>query len=420
MHEELVDKKRWISENRFLHTLNYCMLLPGPEAQQLAIYIGWLLNLGRRAALRRGGPVRASRLLPDARPLMGVRRSRRHRLGRRHLLRAAGGGRGHRCSPRGDPGRLESPEETHGSATRSVASRFVSLFFVKVPVPGIVILVAGLIGWIGGRIGPASFPATIEAAASDDDSALIADHHDAVGDRSIWRTLHVLAVGLTVWWGPLLVVMLLRGTDDTLSKEAVFFGQGRARDLRRARMRCSPTSSKPRFRAWVARSGSDGDGARPRGVDARPAHPCRGVRRLLGRLPLSRRPLPCRCGHPRQASVTVWATFAPCFLSISFGAPYIEQLAAIVRSTPRSAQSGGGRRGHHEPRSDVCDCGVVHRGKAGRPARLHGSVPQLDSFDAFTFAIVVVAFAGLWRYRWNVLWVIGGSTLAGLIHTSSE
>src|ERR687896_59532 len=44
MHDELVDKKRWISNNRFLHALNYCMLLPGPEAQQLAIYIGWLLN----------------------------------------------------------------------------------------------------------------------------------------------------------------------------------------------------------------------------------------------------------------------------------------------------------------------------------------------------------------------------------------
>src|SRR5919202_3608138 len=44
MHDELVERKRWISNNRFLHALNYCMLLPGPEAQQLAIYIGWLLN----------------------------------------------------------------------------------------------------------------------------------------------------------------------------------------------------------------------------------------------------------------------------------------------------------------------------------------------------------------------------------------
>ena len=44
MHEELVERRRWISENRFLHALNYCMLLPGPEAQQLAIYIGWLMH----------------------------------------------------------------------------------------------------------------------------------------------------------------------------------------------------------------------------------------------------------------------------------------------------------------------------------------------------------------------------------------
>ena len=47
MHEELVERRRWISENRFLHALNYCMLLPGPEAQQLAIYIGWLMHRTR-------------------------------------------------------------------------------------------------------------------------------------------------------------------------------------------------------------------------------------------------------------------------------------------------------------------------------------------------------------------------------------
>ena len=78
MHDELVDKRRWISDNRFLHALNYCMLLPGPEAQQLAIYIGWLLN-GTWGGDRRGDPVRASRLLPHHGADLDLRGPRRHR-----------------------------------------------------------------------------------------------------------------------------------------------------------------------------------------------------------------------------------------------------------------------------------------------------------------------------------------------------
>ena len=60
MQHKLVDEKRWIGQQRFLHALNYCMLLPGPEAQQLAIYTGWLLN-GTRGGLIAGGPLRAPR-----------------------------------------------------------------------------------------------------------------------------------------------------------------------------------------------------------------------------------------------------------------------------------------------------------------------------------------------------------------------
>ena len=95
MHEELVDRRRWISEHRFLHALNYCMLLPGPEAQQLAIYVGWLLHKVR-GGLVAGIAFILPGVLPDARPVVDLRGPRRHPGGRRGILRAPGGGGRHR------------------------------------------------------------------------------------------------------------------------------------------------------------------------------------------------------------------------------------------------------------------------------------------------------------------------------------
>ena len=77
MHEELVERRRWISNARFLHALNFCMLLPGPEAQQLAIYIGWLLHRAR-GGLDRRDRVRPAGVLPDHGAVVDVRRPRRH------------------------------------------------------------------------------------------------------------------------------------------------------------------------------------------------------------------------------------------------------------------------------------------------------------------------------------------------------
>ena len=80
MHDELVERRRWISNARFLHALNYCMLLPGPEAQQLAIYVGWLLH-GVKGGIVAGVAVHPPGLLPDARTVLRLRRARGRRRG---------------------------------------------------------------------------------------------------------------------------------------------------------------------------------------------------------------------------------------------------------------------------------------------------------------------------------------------------
>ena len=90
MHADLVEKRRWISEKRFLHALNYCMLLPGPEAQQLATYIGWLMHR-TRGGLVAGGPVRAAVAVHPDRAVLGLPGLRQRAGGGRRVLRHQAG-----------------------------------------------------------------------------------------------------------------------------------------------------------------------------------------------------------------------------------------------------------------------------------------------------------------------------------------
>ena len=122
MHDEVVDRRAWVSNGRFLHALNFCMLLPGPEAQQLAIYLGWLLHRVR-GGLRRGRDVRAAERVRDVRAVVALRRTRRGHVGRGRVRGARPGsdrdrGRGHIAHRRQDPG-----ERSHARGSGCVVRR---------------------------------------------------------------------------------------------------------------------------------------------------------------------------------------------------------------------------------------------------------------------------------------------------------
>jgi chromate transporter len=153
MHQELVERRRWISEHRFLHALNYCMVLPGPEACQLAIYTGWLLH-GLSGGLMAGllfflpaffAALAAGRAVPGL---------RRPAVGAGHLLRhQAGGG----C--RGAVRRLAhwlARDQATPCLLAIAALAFVGIFFFKIEFPWIV-LAAGVLGAIGGKLLPGKF-----------------------------------------------------------------------------------------------------------------------------------------------------------------------------------------------------------------------------------------------------------------------
>ncbi|KIC82815.1 chromate efflux transporter [Pseudomonas sp. C5pp] len=221
MHQELVERRRWISERRFLHALNYCMLLPGPEAQQLATYIGWLMH-------RTWGGVIAGTLfvLPSLFILIGlswvylawgeVPVVAGIFYGIKPAVTAIVVHAAHRIGTRA---------LKNGWLWAIAAASFVAIFALDVPFP-LIVLAAALLGHIGGRLLPGQF------APGGGHGATRASHGPAVIDdtpapehaRFSWgRLLGLLLVGAALWLLPMGVLMATFGWQGTLTQMGWFF-----------------------------------------------------------------------------------------------------------------------------------------------------------------------------------------------------
>ena len=226
MHRELVEQKHWISEKRFLHALNYCMLLPGPEAQQLATYIGWLLH-------RTWGGVVAGALfvLPSLFILIGLSWIY---MAFGHVPWVAGLLYGikpavaalvvqavHRIGSK----TLKHPR-TAPMLWAIAAASFVAIYVFSVPFPAIV-LGAALLGWLGSRYAPRQFlgGGGHGAAKVDYGPALIDDDTPTPEHARFSKThlLKVLAVGAALWLLPMAVLVARTGWHGTLATMGWFF-----------------------------------------------------------------------------------------------------------------------------------------------------------------------------------------------------
>ena len=411
MHDELVDKKRWISNSRFLHALNYCMLLPGPEAQQLAIYIGWLLN-GNVGGIAAG----ILFVLPAFFLILGLSWT---------------------YAVHGDIGwiaavfyglqaavialvaaaviRVGAKALKNPLLVSIAAAAFVSIFFLKVPFP-LIVVGAAVIGLVGSRVAPETFKASGHGAETDDVSVL-GDAIDERAHKASWgRTWRVLAVGLVLWWGPLLVVMALRGASDTLSREALFFSQAAMVTFGGAYavLAYINQAAVEQF-GWL----QPGEMVTGLGLAELTPGPLIMVTEFVGFLGAYHFPggLDPVVAGILGATVTVWATFAPCFLWIFLGAPFIEQLrgnralngalsavtAAVVGVILNLAVTFG----------MVALFGSIRQGEF---LNVTFPVPRLGSLDVFAAFLALAGFVALWKYRLNVLWVVGSSALAGLFY----
>lgn len=410
MHDELVDKRRWLSNNRFLHALNFCMLLPGPEAQQLAIYTGWLLN-GTLGGVIAG----VLFVLPAFFLILGlswtyaVHGDITWIAAVFYGLQAAVIAIVAAAVLRVGSKALRNPV-----MVLIAAGAFLAIFLFKVPFP-IIIGAAAAIGIVGSRLKPRLFPTP--AQADDDDEVLLGDAQVAERSRpGLGRAARTLALGLAVWWGPLLVVLAIRGTDDTLSREAVFFSQAAMVTFGGAyAVLAYVNQAAVQHFGWL----EPGQMVTGLGLAESTPGPLIMVTEFVGFLGAYRFPggLDPVVAGTLGAAVTVWATFAPCFLWIFLGAPYIERLrenralgsalsaitAAVVGVILNLAITFAivALFSEVDQRSIV---GVTY------PS------PRIGSIDGFKLSLALVAFVGLWRYRWNVVGVVLGCGAAGLVY----
>ncbi len=321
MHRILVEEKNWISEARFLHALNYCMLLPGPEAQQLATYIGWLLH-------RTVGGIVAGGLfiLPGVFAIMAL-----------SYIYAAYGNVGFvealffglkaavlaiviQAVVRVGRRALRNPVMV---ALAAIA--FIAIFFFGVPFP-VIIVAAAITGLVGARLGRPEFAALEHGGKS---SAVIDSMlGEAVPDHvrpNAARTLRVGAAWLALWLVPVFALLIALGPSDVFSQIAIFFSKMAMVTFGGAYAVLAYVAQQAaEYYHWVTpREMLDGLGM----AETTPG-PLIMVVQFVGFMAAFREAsgLSPMLAGTLGGLLATWVTFTPCFLWIFVGAPYIEAL----------------------------------------------------------------------------------------------
>ncbi|MCC7291116.1 MAG: chromate efflux transporter [Phycisphaerales bacterium] len=398
MHEELVERKRWISESRFLHALNYCMLLPGPEAQQLAIYIGWLLHrtLGGIVAgtlfvlpavfilwtlsyvyVTYGQVAWVESLFYGLKPaVMAVVAAAVWRIGGKALK--------------------------NGVMWSLAGLAFVAIYFFRVPFP-VIVLGAGLIGLIGSRVRADLFVVIRGHGGASPGAAVLADHHESPDHArpSLGRAARVILVAGALWWAPVLAAAGWRGWDDVLVKVGLFFSKAAMVTFGGAYAVLPYVAQQAveRFEWLTGPQMLDGLGL----AETTPG-PLIMVVQWVGFLGGYHQPgvAPPLLNATLAALMTTWVTFAPCFLWIFLGAPYIERLrGSATLSAALSAIT-------------AAVVGVVLNLAVW--FALQVVLPKAGGVDVFAILVGAAALLALTRLKWNLIPVILGSALLGLVY----
>jgi len=222
MHQELVERRRWISEKRFLHALNYCMLLPGPEAQQLATYIGWLLHRTRGGIVAGGLFVLPSLFILITLSWIYLA------FGDMPLV----AGLFYGIKPAVTAIVIQATQRIGARALKNrlmwaiAAASFVAIFGLDLPFP-LIVATAALAGYIGGRIAPDKFmPGGGHGSAVQSFGRALIDDDTPTPEhaRFTWvRLLKVVLVGALLWLVPMGMLAALYGWDSTLSQMGWFF-----------------------------------------------------------------------------------------------------------------------------------------------------------------------------------------------------
>ena len=402
MQRDLVDRKKWISQGRFLHALSYCMLLPGPEAQQLAIYIGWLLH-GTWGGIVAG----AFFVIPSIFILWGLSVVYAS-YGNIPLVAGAFAG----LKPAVVAlvivalvrigARALKPRGLVGIA----AAAFVAIFVLHVPFPWIV-LAAGAAGWVSGRVWHRAFAAAGKESMRVEESepAWEQSRERVERARRSWlRAVRIAAAGLLLWSGPFFALGLWRGWSSLHALLYRFFTQAAFVTFGGAyAVLAYVTQAAVQSYHWITQAQAiDGLGL----AETTPG-PLIMVLQFIGFMAGWNQPE----GMSRLASaslgglVTTYVTFLPCFFYIFLGAPYVETLRGNRNLT--TALSG----------ITAAIVGVILNlavifGVAVLLPNGWGHAP-----DWFALVLTAGAFVALSRFTIDTIWVVLAGVALGLLRS---
>jgi chromate transporter len=416
MHRILVEEKRWISEQRFLHALNYCMLLPGPEAQQLATYIGWLMHrtlggliagvffvipgiitimvLSYIYAAYGNVPIVASMFVGLKAAVLAIVLEAVIRIGKRAL--------------------------NNNVMIALAAAAFVAIFFFSVPFP-VIILVAALIGFAGERMGATWFevggghgPAGDKESVSAAESVLGDDIPDHVRP-TLARSLRTAATWLAIWFVPVFALILALGVENVFSQIAIFFSKMAVVTFGGAYAVLAYVAQQAVDHYHWLRAGEMLDGL---GMAETMPGPLIKVLQFVGFMGAYRDPgaLPPMVAGTLGGLLATWTTFVPCFLWIFFGAPFAEKLrdnkslnAALSAVTAAIV-------------GVVLNLAVwfaVHAiFRETVPVRGFGlafDAPKLTSVDAWALVLSIAAAIAIFRFKLGMITTLGACCAAGMI-----
>jgi len=412
MHRILVEEKNWISESRFLHALNYCMLLPGPEAQQLATYIGWLLH-------RTAGGIMAGSLfiLPGVICIMGL-----------SYIYAAFGNVGFiealffglKAAVLAIV--IQAVVRVGKRALRNrimiafAAIAFIAIFFFNVPFP-IIIITAGVIGYVGAKSERPEF-AAVEHGGGKNAAAVDSMLGDELPDHvrpSVPRALRVSAIWLLLWLVPVGALLIAYGQANVFSQIALFF----------SKMAMVTFGGAYAVLAYVAQQAVEHyHWVQPRemldglGMAETTPGPLIMVLQFVGFMAAYRDPgaLSPMLAATLGGLLATWVTFTPCFLWIFLGAPFIETLRGNKGLAGALTAITAAVVGVILNLSIWFALHTVFRQTS--PVRSFGlsfDLPVWSSLDWPALLLAVAAAIAIFRFNMGMLTVLGGSCAAGVL-----
>lgn len=417
MHKLLVEEKRWVSNNRFLHALNYTMLLPGPEAQQLATYLGWLLH-GTRGGLMAGSlfilpgfisilalsilyagfqdVTLVQALFYGLKPaVLAIVVEAVIRIGKRAL-------------------------KNWVMVTISLLA-FVAIFFFNLPFP-LIILSAGLMGYIGGKVSLETFDVIRQRDVADDEDAYVITDSVARAQRpSRAYALKVATIGLSLWFIPLLILWLTLGEEHVFVQEGLFFSQTAVVTFGGAYAVLAYIAQQAvEVFGWL-QPGEMLDGL---GMAETTPGPLVQVVQFVGFMGAFRNPgtLSPMTAGVIGSLVTTWVTFVPCFLWIFLGAPFIEYwrnnkslttaLSAITAAVVGVILNLAVWFAIQTLFGTVDDRFI----DGGLLPQLRLLIPDWATLDWFALLVALGAFFALFRLKWGMLQTLAVAAGVGILY----